>query len=492
MNVRLQSAIAAFESARRNTSAQARSAEVSTASRSERRTAIRWTLAFSDLAAALAALCVAGFATGGAGALFGNLSIVLLGGLGVVGVQWLAGLYAVSVPDAVYRLRLRIVAAGIVCAIDFGLHQGVLATALMRSSILFAGLVGFGFYGEYFSRIWLEARGLWHARALIVGKDEKALALVRNLEAAPFGSVRPVALFDPVASGTHSTGASGECMLPRISSLNATSAPFDVVIAVSEKALAAFERLNPGGVVADRFIAFGDDVAKPGMWTRAKPLGSGVGLEVQCAERPDRSQILKRGIDIAVAGVAALPALLVIGCVALAVKFVDPGRAFYSQRRVGKDGRPIEILKIRSMYSDAERRLQAHLQEDPAARAQWETYFKLDNDPRVLPYIGGLIRKSSIDELPQLWNVLNGDISLVGPRPFPKYHVERFDEAFQEQRSSVTPGLTGVWQVSARSDGDLAQQKAADLFYIKNRSIWLDLFIILQTVPAVVMAKGAK
>ncbi len=492
MNARLQSAIAAFESARRGTSAQARCADVSAAGTSERRAIIRGAFVLSDFATALAALGVLSLAANGAGALSGGVGLILVSGLGVVGVHWLAGLYAVTVPDPVHRLRLRIVAAAIVCAIDFALHAGALPLAMMRSLILFPGLVCLGFYGEYFSRIWLEARGLWHARALIVGKGDAALALVGDLEASPFGSIKPVAFFDPVAGGVHSSDAYGESALPTISSLAATSTPFDVVIAVSEKCLAAFERLNPGAVGADRLLAFGDHVAKPGIWSRTKALGSGVGLEVHRAERSDRLPVVKRALDIAVAGVAALPALLVIGCVALAVKVVDPGKALYSQRRVGKGGRPIEVLKIRSMYADAERRLQDHLREHPAARAEWETYFKLDDDPRVLPYIGGLIRKSSLDELPQLWNVLNGDISLVGPRPFPQYHVERFDDAFQEQRASVTPGLTGVWQVSSRSDGDLAQQKAADLFYISNRSIWLDLFIILQTVPAVVMAKGAK
>ncbi len=465
---------------------------MSAVSAHQRRSLLLRAFFFSDVASAFVALSLVGFAAGGSGSILGGLFLLMVGALCVVAVNAMAGLYSVTLPEPVGRLRLRIVSAAIICAIDFALHAGALPLAMMRSALLFPLLVGLGFYAEFLARLWLERRGLWHARALIVGKGEKVSELVRDLAAAPFGGIKPVALFDPVASGATASDGVDHYGLPVISSVGASSEQFDVVIAVSEKGLAAFERLNPGAVEADRLIAFSGDVVKPGIWSRSNPVGSGAGLEVHRAERFDRLPLVKRGLDVAVAGVAALPALVVIGLVALAVKAVDPGRAFYSQRRVGKDGRPIEILKIRSMYSDAERRLEVHLRDDPAARAQWEAYFKLDDDPRVLPYIGHLIRKSSLDELPQLWNVLTGDISLVGPRPFPAYHVERFDEVFQEQRASITPGLTGVWQISSRSDGDLAQQKAADLFYIRNRSIWLDLYIILQTVPAVVLAKGAK
>ena len=167
------------------------------------------------------------------------------------------------------------------------------------------------------------------------------------------------------------------------------------------------------------------------------------------------------------------------------------GNPFYWQTREGENGRPLHILKLRTMYPNADKLLADYLDRDPAARAHWNRYLKLRDDPRVLPGVGHFLRRSSLDELPQIWNVFKGEMSMVGPRPFPVYHVEQFKPAFRDLRTKVRPGLTGLWQISARSEGDLEVQANLDTYYIRNWSLWLDLFILSRTARAVILGQGA-
>jgi len=142
------------------------------------------------------------------------------------------------------------------------------------------------------------------------------------------------------------------------------------------------------------------------------------------------------------------------------------------------------------MHPDAEAHLTRVL-ASPQVRAEWARHFKLRKDARILPGVGRFLRRTSFDELPQLWSVLKGEMSLVGPRPFPRYHLEGFGPRFRALRSRVKPGLTGLWQVSDRADGGLEVQEALDTYYIRNWSLWLDLYILARTVRAVLFPKGA-
>lgn len=172
------------------------------------------------------------------------------------------------------------------------------------------------------------------------------------------------------------------------------------------------------------------------------------------------------------------------------VKLTSPGPVFYRQERLGKGGRPIRVWKFRSMYVDADERLKNLLAHDPAAAAEWKDRMKLRNDPRVTPF-GRFLRRTSLDELPQLFNVFLGDMAIVGPRPIVRSEVAYYGASYG-CFSSVLPGITGLWQVSGRSDTDYARRVALDVQYVLNWSPWMDLWIVRRTVGAVLFMRGAR
>jgi exopolysaccharide production protein ExoY len=196
-----------------------------------------------------------------------------------------------------------------------------------------------------------------------------------------------------------------------------------------------------------------------------------------------------RMLDITIASCALVflgPLLLLV---AGFVYIVDPGPIFFAHRRLGQNGRAFPCFKFRTMVIDAERRLKHLLATCPEAREEWARDFKLRRDPRITP-IGNFLRKSSIDELPQLINVLRGEMSIVGPRPIVEGEVERYGRYYAHY-SAVKPGLTGLWQVSGRNDVSYRRRVALDVTYARNKCLSLDLRILVMTVPAVLLAKGS-
>ncbi|MEA3163041.1 MAG: hypothetical protein QOE88_859 [Verrucomicrobiota bacterium] len=200
------------------------------------------------------------------------------------------------------------------------------------------------------------------------------------------------------------------------------------------------------------------------------------------------SLLIKRDIDFfaSLAGLIVLAPFMILA--ALAIKLTSPGPIVFSQMRAGKHGKPFRMFKFRSMFSDAEQRRE----ELKAYNQMSGPVFKISNDPRITP-VGRLLRKYSIDELPQLINVLMGQMSLVGPRPLPLYEVDQFTEPAQRRRLSVKPGLTCLWQINGRNEvQDFETWVKLDLDYIDNWSIWLDLWILVGTLPVVLQGYGAK
>ncbi len=176
--------------------------------------------------------------------------------------------------------------------------------------------------------------------------------------------------------------------------------------------------------------------------------------------------------------------------VAIGVRFSLGAPIIFGHRRVGRDGKTFLCYKFRSMVPNADKVLADLLASDPSAREEWDRDFKLKDDPRVTGF-GRIIRKFSLDEFPQLWNVLRGDMSIVGPRPVVEDEFERYYEGAYEHYKAVRPGLTGLWQVSGRSDLNYTERVELDRQYVENWGLWQDAMLVFRTVPAMLGRRGA-
>ena len=212
-------------------------------------------------------------------------------------------------------------------------------------------------------------------------------------------------------------------------------------------------------------------------------------LEVKNNLAQRRNRLFKRIFDIIATVIGGILILPVIAIVAILIYLDSPGPIVFGHKRVGQGGKEFPCYKFRSMVPNAQEALEIYLKENPEAREEWERDFKLKDDPRVTK-IGKFLRKTSLDELPQLWNVLIGDMSLVGPRPIVRAEVEKYGEYINDFYL-VPPGITGVWQVSGRSDTTYEERVLMDSWYVHNWSVWIDIVYLVKTVFAVIKSKGA-
>jgi Undecaprenyl-phosphate galactose phosphotransferase WbaP len=355
---------------------------------------------------------------------------------------------------------------------------------LIPLAVLFRGL----------TKAILVRRGLFGNPVVVLGGGVTGAFAIRELHKAGGLGLVPVAVFDDDPE-KHGSMIDGVPVLGCIESAVVWDAPYEVdhaVLAItgigSRRLLELSEhisrRYKTVSIVAD-MLGLGS------LWVAPQAFGRCLTLRVKSRRFYPRYLHVKRVTDLLIAVPAAIVSAPIIAVAAALVAILDRGAPFYYQNREGLNGERIKVWKIRTMVRDAERRLHDYLEMDEQARAEWERSMKLRSDPRIIPLIGSFLRRSSIDELPQLWSVLTGTMSLVGPRPLPDYHLARFDKEFLDLRRQVKPGISGYWQVTDRSDSDLEQQQAADRYYIQNWSLWLDLWVLFRTAEAVVSRRGA-
>jgi Undecaprenyl-phosphate galactose phosphotransferase WbaP len=238
---------------------------------------------------------------------------------------------------------------------------------------------------------------------------------------------------------------------------------------------------------------FGNRIAGPAVRTGASQVASTEGdakhwrtLLFTALRRGER---LKRACDLTFTLLGGMICLPLVGLIALAIKFGSRGPIFFSHERIGRFGHRFEALKFRTMVTNGDEVLAAHLAANPEAREEWRRDHKLKRDPRIT-FIGGILRKTSLDELPQLWNVVRGEMSLIGPRPIVHAEISKYGDDFDVYLQAL-PGITGLWQVSGRNDTSYRQRVSLDVEYVVTWSIWTDVMILLRTALVVVRQTGA-
>jgi Undecaprenyl-phosphate galactose phosphotransferase WbaP len=225
------------------------------------------------------------------------------------------------------------------------------------------------------------------------------------------------------------------------------------------------------------------------MWVDEKDIGGVLGMELRRTGLKRPPNILKRAFDLVLGTLIGIVLLPLLAVIYLSVRLSSRGPALYCGTRIGLHGRPFAIWKFRSMVQDAEEVLQQHLDSHPDLLNEWLTNHKLRNDPRITT-IGKFLRRTSLDELPQIWNIIRGDMSFIGPRPIAEQEISRYSDNYLLYKT-VRPGLTGLWQISGRNDTSYEERVKYDEYYVRNWSMWLDLYILGKTAHVVLASKGA-
>jgi exopolysaccharide biosynthesis polyprenyl glycosylphosphotransferase len=333
----------------------------------------------------------------------------------------------------------------------------------------------------------LRRRGRLRRRALIIGADPSGQDLAEAVSHAPWEGLDVVGF---VAVEEGSWLPSGEAPIvgtaERLRDLTTELRVSDVLVSPTVAGNGHMGRVVSAldGVPVDLRIAPGLEGFRPSTLT-IHPLGDRALVTVERIELRPTARVIKRILDLVLGAVLLVPAAIVVAVCALVVRIDSPGPAFFRQCRVGLRGREFTIWKLRTMRIDAEDERSVL---DARNEAQGPL-FKIQKDPRVTR-VGGFLRRTSLDELPQLINVLAGHMSLVGPRPPLPREVARYDDRLG-RRLLVKPGITGLWQVSGRSSLSFEEYVRYDLMYVQNWSIALDFYILAKTIPAVLFRRGA-
>lgn len=343
---------------------------------------------------------------------------------------------------------------------------------------------------RYIVRRVLARQPWWGIPAVVLGSGPIAQRVVRKLQDGILGvRVTGVLTDDPVSSWP-------DDFPPVVGTLRSanlygtTRAAQYCIVALPQKSNSELRHVIQDYSHGFRHVLLVPDM--PGMCSlgiSARELGGELGFELPQRLFHTSASVIKRSLDIVLGALAFTIVLPLFLLIAIAVKVTSRGPIFYGQARLGKAGEGFNALKFRTMIQGADTVLADYLADHPEYLLEWKRDHKLKNDPRITK-VGKWLRRLSLDELPQLLNVVAGHMSLVGPRPIVKAEIEKYGRGF-ELYSRVCPGLTGLWQVSGRNNTSYEERVAYDEYYVRNWSIWLDTYIMVCTIKVVLTAEGA-
>lgn len=389
-------------------------------------------------------------------------------------------------------LRACTFAAVFAVALSFAEHTADTLSRLVIAGIWLATLIVVPLARYYTKRLLLHA-GVWGKRVLIVGGGETAVQVYERIRTNPVLGYEPVAFVDddPERRGREQHGLPVCGPLSAIPELTQRFAVKDVVIAMPQlprEQLLHLVSVCEGHIESIRVVPDMFGLASAGV--EAEDLDGVLLLHMRWNLAKPWNLALKRAFDLLAATVTTLLLAPVLALVALAIRLDSPGPVFFLQNRLGRGRRSFQCIKFRTMYLDAEERLRAYVANHPESQAEWEQFAKLKTfDPRVTR-VGWLLRRVSLDELPQLMNVLRGQMSLVGPRPYLPSETARMGDSV-DTILKAPPGITGLWQVSGRNQLTFAQRLRLDEYYARNWSLWMDVVVLAKTIGAVLRRDGA-
>ena len=341
----------------------------------------------------------------------------------------------------------------------------------------------------------------WGERAMIIGMGKQGAAIARFYQQCPQSGIRPIGFVCDVPEVTSLFDRPAATNLPRLGDI-------EHLPGLAAEHQCRWAIVTPGGchgfnssramryaTQLDRVVLLPSGVELPSLWSSAYECAGVAGLQVRDQLRDPLRRLIKRSMDLLIVlGVliCLLPLVPVLIAYGVWVQIVSPGPLFYGHRRIGRGGKVFRVWKFRTMVRDADDQLAAFLRSNPEAAREWEAEEKLRDDPRIIPVVGQWLRKSSLDELPQLLNVLVGEMSIVGPRPRPvdEDRNNRCSDRYLDYQRAK-PGITGLWQVCGRNTTTYEHRVQLDNYYVRNWSPWLDTYILIRTVRTVLLAEGA-